>query len=195
MEDEKKKRIKKAPHYLHIDINLIYRLLCQQFFSAATVRRRRNWNIILVDVKTKKNYYMDFFWLWCKAGSEQKVIQEVVIVVVKAQNTVREFMCRMLLFFIDGNYEIYAGVRVTRDMLRWMIIKTHFARFGGAVVFMGVERLNFYILLSLQTLRMIIIMIYELSTQLGARVNYFLSLSLAIFNCLRCANKKIFYEP
>jgi hypothetical protein len=73
-----------------------------------------------------------FFQLQRRFPPEKKVIQEVVIVAVvrkKIQNTTREFMCRMP-FFIDGNYEIYAGVRVTRDMLRWMIIKTHFARFG-----------------------------------------------------------------
>lgn len=129
-------------------------------FSAATVRRRRNWNIILDDVKTRIITWISFGirWGWQRVKSHSGSCHR------RGENTKHSSWIYVShAFFIDGNYEIYAGVRVTRDMLRWMIIKTHFARFGCAVVFMGAERLNFYFFLSLHTLRMIIIMIYSLA--------------------------------
>lgn len=97
----------------------------------------------------------------------KKVIPEVVIGGKKSgerkKNTKHNsWIYESHAFFIDGNYEIYAGVRVTRDMLRWMIIKTHFARFGYIYRRWKIEIL---FSLSLHASHMIIIMIYSLSIQ------------------------------
>lgn len=80
----------KNPHCLHIEINLIYRLLCVNIFRAFRMRwtrqrRRHNWRIIFLLMATSRNYFIIAFISPALHGmccqQRKKSTRKIVIVV------------------------------------------------------------------------------------------------------------------